>query len=106
LEKLKFPIDITFKEIDDYLDDIEWREDGLNSTIVLFGGEPLLMLDKIEYTLNSIIHRNKKGGWGWDITTNGFLLLNDKIFKRVNNLLKLNNENICGNVKISFDVSG
>jgi hypothetical protein len=23
LEKLKFPIDITFKEIDDYLDDIE-----------------------------------------------------------------------------------
>lgn len=105
-KSMKKPIDITRKEIDEFLDDIEWRETGLNSTIVFFGGEPLLMFDDIEYTVNSMKNRDKKGGWGWEITTNGYLLKNDDIFNRVNNLLNMDDANFRGSIKLSFDVSG
>lgn len=103
---LKKPINITEKEIDLYLDDIEWRESGLNSTIVFFGGEPLLMLDKIEYTINSMHNRKKMGSWGWEITTNGYLLKDKDIFGRVKELLEFNDKSIIGSLKISFDGSG
>lgn len=69
-ERLKKQINASYEQINEYLDDIEWREQGYNSTVVLFGGEPLLMIDKMEYVINQMKERKKDGGWGWIVTTN------------------------------------
>lgn len=69
---------ITKEEIEKYIDDIKTTE--RNPVIVIFGGEPLLAWDRIEY----IFEYAKKSGlnpW-YTMNTNGYRFKNEDFFKR------------------------
>lgn len=107
--KLEKDIHASIEDIYNFLSDIEWREEGLNSTIVLFGGEPLLRFDEIEYIINYIKTSKKKGGWGISLITNGYFLSNTTILNKIKEYVFddfMREHNIHIKLGISFDVSG
>ena len=69
---------ITNEEIEKYIDDIKSSE--RNPVIVIFGGEPLLAWDKIEYIFEYAKKCNLNP-W-YTMNTNGYRFKNDNFFKR------------------------
>lgn len=69
---------ITKEEIEKYIDDIKSSE--RNPVIVIFGGEPLLAWDKIEYIFEYAKKCNLNP-W-YTMNTNGYRFKNDNFFKR------------------------
>lgn len=100
--------DCTLDEIDAFIKDIEQRESGVNSTIVLMGGEPFLRMDLIEYTLNRAIESNKPGGYGLNIITNGVLLNKPGVVDKLKSWIDMMKKSqSCGFVfEVSYDGSG
>lgn len=72
---------LTKEGIDDKL---KWIDENLadNSHIVIFGGEPLLRIDLVEYIVDQLITTYKHRWFSVSLDTNGMLLLNDNIFNR------------------------
>ncbi len=72
---------LTKEGIDDKL---KWIDENLadNSHIVIFGGEPLLRIDLVEYIVDQLITTYKHRWFSVSLNTNGMLLLNDNIFNR------------------------
>jgi len=88
------------EEIDSYFEYL--NENSLSySHIVLFGGEPLLCLDKIEYIVDKIVNKYSDKKYSVSMNTNGLLLLDDNI---LNKYLELNSK-IQIYLKISYDGS-
>lgn len=68
---------------------LKWMDDNLadNSHIVIFGGEPLLEIDLIEYIINELITTYKHRNFSVSMDTNGTLLLDDNIFNKYKNII-------------------
>ena len=100
--------DCTFEEIDAFIRDIEDRESGVNSTIVLMGGEPFLRMDLIEYTIDKAIQSTKPGGYGLNIITNGIMLNKPGVIEQLKQWIeKIRLSPNCGFVfEVSYDGSG
>lgn len=98
--------DCTPEKIDEFLNEINGREDGRVSTIVLMGGEPLLRFDLVEYTILKAAQLKKNGGFGVSIVTNATLFTDEMIerYKKIFRLGKVNSVYIT--LDISYDVSG
>jgi sulfatase maturation enzyme AslB (radical SAM superfamily) len=91
---------MTNEEIDAYFDYLD-KHSAPYSHIVLFGGEPLLYLNKIEYILNKIVNEYSYKHYSVSMNTNGILLLDDKVFNKFLELNKIQKIHI----KISYDGS-
>ena len=98
--KLENKISITYDEIKKQLDDIYNNFNSDDNCLVLFGGEPTLEIDKIKYIID---YNNKQTNkLVFHMNTNGLLLLNDKIYKFITELI--NNRILY--MSISYDGSG
>lgn len=98
--KLENKISITYDEIKKQLDDIYNNFNSDDNCLVLFGGEPTLEIDKIKYIID---YNNKQTNkLVFHMNTNGLLLLNDKIYKFITELI---NNGILY-MSISYDGSG
>lgn len=77
---------MTFSEIDDKL---KWMNENLKdgSHIVIFGGEPLLEIDLVEYIINELVTTYKNRQFSVSLDTNGLLLLNDDLFEKYKKIL-------------------
>ena len=72
------PVEPTESEIFDFIKEIEDREKGLVSTVVLFGGEPMLNKSKFLRVLEIFNSRGHK--YALSTTTNGLAFLDSKFF--------------------------
>ena len=94
------PSFISFENAKKFINEIVERESGLISTIVLFGGEPLLNPDLFYKILDFIESKNHK--FNISTTTNGYYLSKHLVeFK--NKILNLKNH---FSLEISYDGSG
>lgn len=77
---------MTKEEIDENL---KWMNENLadDSHIVIFGGEPLLEIDLIEYIVNELLTTYKHRRFSISMDTNGILLLNDNIFEQYKKII-------------------
>ena len=77
---------MTFEEIDNKL---KWMDDNLEdySHLVIFGGEPLLRIDLVEYIINELITTYKHRFFSVSLDTNGLMLLDDNIFERYKKII-------------------
>jgi sulfatase maturation enzyme AslB (radical SAM superfamily) len=97
--------DVTEKDIDEFLDEIEQREGSdAVSTIVIMGGEPLLKFDMFKYLCEQCVERDHK--YSVLITTNGSLLNNDKFYQKFKDLIIDTREKMPLSLEISYDGSG
>lgn len=94
----------TREEIDDFITDMIERESGSNSTVRLFGGEPLLYPALMLYFTEQLLKR--KPNTGLNILTNGTSLLNDSIFEFVKRVYDITRGRMSMTFEISWDGSG
>ncbi len=107
-EGLSDQANCTKEQIDLFLEEIQNREKGRNSCIVIMGGEPLLRFDLLEHLVRKAMSMDKPEGWGIPVTTNGMMLLSDKLIDRYRVLLNdvAKCTTVCHDIEVSFDVSG
>ena len=99
--KTKDHFSISYKEIDDVIENIIIEEPDLVSTVCLMGGEPLLEIDKIEYIFNRCKEIHDKKQIALNIISNGTL-----ISKNIDSLERMLNDNqVFLSLDISFDAS-
>jgi len=103
LEKLNKQFVISKEDIDDFFKNLIERE-GLESqsNVVLFGGEPTLVFDLVEYAVQKGVSMKKN--IFYNLTTNGLWMSKYDNFKRVKNLQSITENRLA--VEISYDVSG
>jgi sulfatase maturation enzyme AslB (radical SAM superfamily) len=65
--------DLSFEEVDVFLEDLVKREGDSQSIVIIYGGEPFLRFDLIKYIIETGT-KLKKGTCTWHITTNGTLI--------------------------------
>lgn len=106
-EGLEDQANCTEEMIDSFIDEIHEREKGLNSCIVVMGGEPFLRFDLICYVVGKCAETPKKEGWAVNIITNGTTLNNDKNVEKLKQLLDFaNNNKVHVRFEISYDCTG
>jgi MoaA/NifB/PqqE/SkfB family radical SAM enzyme len=98
----------TTDQIDSFINEINKREKGRNSCIVVMGGEPLLRFDLLEYLIRKTMSIEKPEGWAIPVTTNGMMFLSKRLIKKYVTLMKDIEacEHVVHDIEISFDVSG
>ncbi len=107
-EGLEDQANCTEKQIDAFLNEIQQREKGRNSCIVIMGGEPLLKFDLLEYLIRRAMSMYKPEGWAIPVTTNGLMFLSNKLISRYQTLMDDVGKcrTVIHDIEISFDVSG
>lgn len=100
-------VDVDENHIDEFLKEISLREEGLNSAIVIFGGEPFLRYDLVEYMILRAISMKKKGGFNFNAITNGNWISRKDNIKKLKALIYLCEQNHCQfSLTVSYDHSG
>ena len=107
-EGLPDQADCSKEQIDSFLKEIQEREKGMNSCIVVMGGEPLLRFDLLEYLIRKAMTMEKPEGWAIPVTTNGMMFLSKRLISKYRTLMDDVNKssNVIHDIEISFDVSG
>lgn len=104
---LTIGVDVDKNQIDEFLQEISLREEGLNSAVVIFGGEPFLRYDLVEYLVLRAVSMKKLGGFNFNPISNGNWLAQEKNMEKFAALIKLAEENHCQiSVTISYDGTG
>jgi len=95
--------DITKEEIDNFIMDIEQREQNFVSTICVMGGEPFLQHEMFDYLVERIDQSKKSSGYALNMITNGTILTDEWIetLTRV-----INDKKISLSIHISYDGIG
>lgn len=98
--------DCEINDIDVFVDEIYEREYNNNSCIVVFGGEPLLRIDLLEYLCNRLCEKSKKNGWAINLITNGTLFNGKNLEKiiRIKDICDANGIHFA--IDVSYDASG
>lgn len=96
------------EQIDSFLEEINQREKGMNSCIVVMGGEPLMRFDLLEYLIRKAMSIEKPEGWAIPVTTNGMMFLSNRLIERYVSLMDdvKKCSHVIHDIEISFDVSG
>lgn len=94
----------THDEINKFIDSVIDREGDSNSSIRLFGGEPLLYPAKALYFVEEVLRR--KPNTGLNLLTNGTLILNDKTFDYVKAMYAVTKNRMSFKFEISWDGTG
>lgn len=103
-KKLKEDFYITEEEIEEAVDFFV-DHNKQNRNLVLFGGEPLLAWDKIQYVVNYAGEHPKLDGFSFDLITNGIRLADKKFFGDFFVLVD-KYEKIKFKIEISYDGKG
>ena len=100
-------VDMTKADIDIFLDEIYSRERDDISSVVLFGGEPFLRNDLVEYAILKGIAMKKRHPFNFNVISNGSHLSNEEKCKNFVALTKFaESENCEVKVTLSYDGSG
>jgi len=97
--------EVTKKQIDDFIEELETTEGEIKSTtIVIMGGEPTLAITELEYLIESLLNSSKKLDKKYyaTFTTNGVLLNNQSFYDK---LLKLFDESDEKGFRLELEIS-
>ena len=98
---------ITNEEIDFFVNEVCEREKGFRSSVVIFGGEPMLYPDKVKYLIDKFIEKKVKSSVvNFDLITNGTTITEPiaAFFAEYQKLLKSHGSSL--QVEISYDGIG
>jgi sulfatase maturation enzyme AslB (radical SAM superfamily) len=99
---------VTSEDIDAFVDEVSVREYDSNSSIVIFGGEPLIRMDLVQELMDKFVARKNRpnAGTHFDLVTNGTLVTDD-IAKTLRHYQeRLPRSNCSLQIEVSYDVSG